>query len=61
MCICAYSHEILFNFLPVSYAPFDLRNFAKMKNNTETVCQCNFSEIALQIFVQLCSFEVHDV
>ena len=42
--------EILIQFFSGSYASFELRNFAKMKYTTETVCQRNFSETAQHIF-----------
>ena len=42
-----------------SYALFELRNLAKVKDTTETVCQRNSSETAQQNFVKLCSCEGH--
>ena len=53
MCRCAYSLEIF----PQSYALFELRNLAKMKDTTETVYQCNSSKTAQKNFVKLCNCE----
>ena len=41
--------------------PFELRNLAKIKDTTETVCQRNSSETAQQNFLKLCSNEGHNV
>ena len=51
--------EILIIFFSRSYAFFELRNLAKMKDTTETVCQRTSSETAQQNFVKLCSYEGH--
>ena len=61
MCRCAYPQEILIKFFSQSYALFELRNLAKMKDTTETVRQCNSSETTQQNFVKLCSYEGHNV
>ena len=39
-----YLQEILIKFFPGSYAPFEIKSFAKMKHTIETVCQRNSSE-----------------
>ena len=44
-------------FFSWSYALFELRNLAKMKDTTETVGQHNFTETAQQNWVKLCSYE----
>ena len=40
-------------FIPGNYASFELRNLAKIKYSTETVCQRNSSETGQQNFVKL--------
>ena len=40
-----------------SNAFFELRNLTKMKDTTETGCQCISSEAAQQNFVKLCSYK----
>ena len=50
MCKWAYPQEILIHYFSWSYARFELRNFAKMKDTTETVCQRNSSVTAQQNF-----------
>ena len=40
---------------------FELRNFTKMKDRTETICQHNSSETAQQNFLTLCSNDGHNV
>ena len=47
----AYPQEILINIFFRNYALFELRNFTKMKDTTETVCQRNYCEAAQQNFV----------
>ena len=44
-----------FSFFSGKYAPFELRNLAKIKLTTEKVCQNNFSETTQQNLVKLCS------
>ena len=61
MCRCAYSQELLIQFFSWELHPFELRNFAKMKYTTETVCQPNCSETAQQNLVKLYCSEVHTV
>ena len=39
MCRWAYPQEILIRFFSQSFALFELRNLANMKDTTETVCQ----------------------
>ena len=48
-------------FFSRSYALFELKNLANMKDTTETVCQRISPETAQQNFVKLCSYEVHNV
>ena len=60
-CRCAYPQEILIPFFSRSYALFEFRNLAKMKDTTEKVCQRNSSETAQQNVVKLCSNEGHYV
>ena len=55
MCIFTVNFEsILF---PGNYAPFERKNFAKIKYHTETACQHNSSKTAIQNFMKLCSYE----
>ena len=61
MCRCAYPQEILIQFFFSESALFELKNLAKMKDTTETVCQRNSSETAQQNFLKLCSNEGHNV
>ena len=56
---CAYPQEILIPFFSRSNSLFQLRNLAKMKDTTETVCQHNSSETAQQNFLKLCGCEGH--
>ena len=56
-CRCAYPQEMLIHFFSRSYTLYVLRNFAKMKDTTETAGQSNSSETAQQNFVKLCSYE----
>ena len=60
-CRCAYIQEFLIQFFSRRYARFELRNLAKMKDTTETVCQRNASETAQQNVMKLCSNERHNV
>ena len=48
-------------FFSRSYALFELRNLAKMKDTTQTVCQRNSSETAQQNFLKLYGNEGHNV
>ena len=61
MCTYAYPQEILIQFFSQSNAHFELRNLAKMKDTTWTICQRNSSETAQQNFVKLCSCEGHNM
>ena len=54
MCMFTGNLSILF---PGNYAPFELRNLAKIKYPTETECQRNSSKTALQNFMKLYSYE----
>ena len=60
MCRCTYSDEPLIHFLG-SYAPFELRNSAKIKKKLLTDCQRNSSETPQQNLVKLCTYEGHTV
>ena len=55
LCRRAYSQEILIQFFFWNYAPIELRNLAKIRYTTETVCQRNSSKTAQNI---LCNFIV---
>ena len=61
MCRYAYPQEILIQFFSQSNAHFELRNLAKMKDTTGTICQRNSSETAQQNFVKLCSCDGHNM
>ena len=61
LCRCTYPQEILIQFFSQSYPLFELRNLAKMKDTTKTVCQCNSSETTQQNFLKLCSNKGHNV
>ena len=52
MCRRAYTQEILIQYFSPSYALFELRNLAKMKDTTETVCQRNSLEAAQPNFMK---------
>ena len=58
MCRSAYPQG---HFDSIFYALFELRNLTKMKDTTETACQCDSSETAQQNFVKFCSYEGLDV
>ena len=49
------------NFFSGRYTPFELRNLAKIRYTTETVCQGKSSETAQQHFVKICSYEEQTV
>ena len=52
MCIFAgISDSVVF--FHGSYTPFELRNLAKIKYTTKTVCQGNFSETVQQNFMNM--------
>ena len=55
MCISTGNFDLIF--FSRNYALFELRNLAKMKDTTETVCQRNSSKATQQNFVKLCSYE----
>ena len=59
MCRWAYPQEILIQFFFSELHRFELRNLAKMKDTTETVCLPNSSETAEKNFLKLCSCEGH--
>ena len=61
MCRCSYPQEILIPSLLGAMPLFELRNFTKMKDKTETVGQHNSTETAQQNCVKLCSYEEHIV
>ena len=48
-------------FFSRSNALIELRNLAKIKDTTETVCQRNSPETAQQNFLKLCCNEGHNV
>ena len=59
MCISTGNFDSIF--FSRTYALFELRNLAKMKDTTETVGQHNSTETAQQNCVKLCSYEGHYV
>ena len=61
-CVDAHIHrKLLFIFFSRRYALVELRNLAKMKDTTETVCKRNSSEAAQHNVVKLCSYEIQNV
>ena len=59
MCRCANQQKIMIQYFSRSYVLFQLRNLAKLKETTETVCQRNSSESVQQNFVKLYSYKRH--
>lgn len=57
LCRFAYSQELSFQFFSGNNALFELKNMAKITHATETDCQRNSSETALQSFMKLCSYK----
>ena len=57
----AYHRKFWLNFFSRNYACFELWNWTKMKDTTETVRQRNSTETAQQNFVKLCCYEGHKV
>ena len=57
--MCIFTGNFDFNIFSRSYVLFELRNFARMKDTTKTVCQLNSSETAQQNLLKLSSNEGH--
>ena len=57
MCISPGSSDVVLFWGEMPF--FELKNVAKIKDTTETVCQRNSSDTAQQIFKKLCSCEGH--
>ena len=53
--MCIFQGNFDSVFFSGKYAPFELRNLAKIKLTTEKVCQSNFSKTTQQNLVKLCS------
>ena len=58
MCIFAGNSDSTFS---GSYAPFELRNWAKIKHTSETNYHRNSYETTQQTFVELCCYKGHTV